>query len=159
MSLFHQILFFSYWALGNYVFQLTLLFFRAMRLIAGQWGMGGSDVNHFQVWILTIYHEVLHPLFPFFNNLEGYMLRLYHKTMKIQTSWFSEGGESSLTYIWIHFGCAKPLSFGDWVSITIQSILSLYSILFNYCFTLPSPSKTFRRCGNQSSVMPVVCIS
>lgn len=149
MSLFHQILFFSYWALGNcFSAYLAVLWGH----VAQCWSVRDGWKWHKPLPGLNIkiYHEVLHPLFPFFNNLEGYMLRLYHKMMKIQTSWFSEGGESSLTYIWIHFGCAKPLSFKDWVSITIQNILSLYSILFNYYSLSHLPPKHFTDAGTRA---------
>lgn len=80
-----------------------------MWLSTGQWGMGGSDISHYQIWTLKIYHVVLHPLFPFFNNLGGHMLWLHHKTMEMWIPECPEGGESPLTHIWICFVCAKPL--------------------------------------------------
>lgn len=99
--------------------------------------MDGSDINHSYIWTLAIYHAVLHPFFPFFNNLGGHVFRLYQKMMKIRISGFSGGGEPPLIHIWIHFGCAKPLSFrGCFCNNLEHSITIIYLIQFLFHFPI-----------------------
>ena len=108
-----------------------------MWLSTGQEGMDGSDINHSYIWTLAIYHAVLHPFFPFFNNLGGHMFRLYQKMMKIRISGSSEGGEPPLIHIWIHFGGTKPLSFrGCFCNNLEYSITIIYLIQFLFHFPI-----------------------
>lgn len=147
MPLFHQISFYYFLSgnLRNYIFPLTLQFYlghmtKCWPMENGwKWhkplpGRNRKDISHSPTCSL-----------PFLQSSWRSHVEATAQDDGTMGPRISRRGEPPLTHHVFHYGCTKPLmpmSFRCCFCNTIQSILSLYSFLFNSCSAPPSPQKT-----------------